>query len=522
MEKVLVVEDSKTINNLVSNKLSSLGFDVHSAYTLSEADKLLSNNRYEFIILDLHLPDGEGIDLINSIRSITKSKIVILTSLKDKYVREELFRFGILDYIIKDVNLHYSLEELVKIIKRQKQIKGEKILVIDDSKFVCNQIKRILEPRDYVVQEVYSGKEALNVLDNIEGFSLIVLDMTLPDMSGLELLEKIRADDEITPIIVLSGTADEDTVRNILKNGANEYIKKPFIYEEFILKVDLWIDYYKKEKQLVEKNRQIEELNRNLEKRVKEEVEKNLEKDRMLFAQARLAQMGEILNIIAHQWKQPLNSLSLAIGRTYYKLRKEKKLDEDVLDFCYENVKLQLEEMSNTIKNFMDFFKPNKKKEVFNLYQNLRKALRILKGTFDKENIKMEINVDKDIEIEGYKNEFNQVILNILSNAKDAFIERGIENRKVRIYSDFQGDFLNLFIEDNARGIPENIINRIFEPYFSTKSNVGTGLGLYISKLIIEKYMNGKLTVENTEKGAKFKISIPVLNRKQRVTVANM
>ncbi|EDP73980.1 PAS/PAC sensor signal transduction histidine kinase, partial [Hydrogenivirga sp. 128-5-R1-1] len=105
------------------------------------------------------------------------------------------------------------------------------------------------------------------------------------------------------PVIVFSGTADAETIRYILKNGANDYLKKPFVFEEFILKVDLWIDYYKQGKELIEKTKQLKELTKNLEKRVKEETEKNLEKDRLIFIQSRFAQMGEMLSVIGHQWK---------------------------------------------------------------------------------------------------------------------------------------------------------------------------------------------------------------------------
>ena len=507
-ERVLIIEDSKLMNSIISKKLSELNFHVDCAYSLKEADEYLGKYKYDLIILDLHLPDGEGTELIVDIQAVTKTKIIVLTSMTDELVRDELFKYGILDYIIKDKNLHYSIEEVIRIIRLLREKQKDKILVIDDSRFVCNQVKRVLEPRDYIVDVAYSGKEGLEKAKKGE-YDLIVLDIELPDINGTEVLEKIREDEDLVniPIIVLSGTADAETIRYILKNGANDYIKKPFVFEEFLLRVDLWVSYFKQSEELAKKNKELEYLTQNLEERVKEETEKNLEKDRLLFAQSRLAQIGEMMSAVAHQWKQPLSSLSALINRTFLRYKKNNySIDRETMEFCFENANLQIKSMSDTIHNFMNFFKPENKKQKFNVYQAIRRALKIIKPVLDSENIDISVNVDRNLYIEGYPNEFGQILINLLTNAKDAFVERKITDRKIHIYSVIKNNKLILNIEDNAGGIPEDIKEKIFEPYFSTKGNVGTGLGLYISKLIIENYMNGKLSVENTDKGARFSI----------------
>ncbi|WP_051654727.1 response regulator [Persephonella sp. IF05-L8] len=508
---ILVVEDSKTMNNIISKKLNDLGFAVHNAFSLKEADRYLSHNKYDLIILDLHLPDGEGSDLIMDIRSITDTKIIVLTSLKDEYLRDELFKYGILDYIVKDKNLQYSLEEIIKIIKHIQEKDKDRVLIIDDSRFVCKQVKRVLEPRNYIVDTAFTGKEGLQKLKE-ENYSLIVLDMELPDIHGTELLQYIREDEKLIklPVLVLSGTADAETVRYILKNGASDYLRKPFIFEEFLLRVDLWVDYYKQSKELDYKTQQLEELNKHLEERVKEETQKNLEKDRLLFAQSRLAEMGEMMSAIAHQWKQPLNSLSALLSRTYIKYQmNNNSIDKEAMDYCFENANLQIQDMSETINNFMNFFKPDKKKEIFNLYDKIRKTIKLIKPLLTSHNIELEIDIDKSVYIEGYPNEFGQIILNMLTNAKDIFLERNIKDRKIKIYSSQDKYSVRIFVEDTAGGIPEDIKDRIFEPYFTTRKAQGTGLGLYISKLIIENYMNGQLSVENTKNGARFEIRLP-------------
>ncbi len=511
-ERVLVIEDSKLMNNIISKKLSELNFHVDCAYSLKEADKFLSKYNYELVILDLHLPDGEGTELIVDIQTVTKTKIIVLTSMTDELVRDELFKYGILDYIIKDKNLHYSIEEVIRIIRLLKEKKKDKVLVIDDSRFVCNQVKRVLEPRDYIVDFALTGKEGIEKAR--KGiYSLIVLDIELPDIKGTKVLEDIRADENLVdiPIIVLSGTADAETIRYILKNGANDYVKKPFVFEEFLLRVDLWISYCKQGKELAKKNKELAYLTKHLEERVKEETEKNLEKDRLLFAQSRLAQIGEMMSAVAHQWKQPLSSLSALINRTFLRYKRNNyTIDRETMEFCFENANLQIKSMSDTIHNFMNFFKPDNKKQKFNVYQAVRRALKLIKPVLDSECIKVTIDIDRKVYMEGYPNEFGQILINLLTNAKDAFIENNISDREIKIYSEIKDNSFILSVEDNAGGIPEEIKYKIFEPYFSTKGNVGTGLGLYISKLIIENYMHGKLNVENTKKGAKFSMVFPV------------
>lgn len=511
---VLVIEDSKTMNNIISKKLQSLGFKVDSAFTLKEADEFLSKNKYELIILDLHLPDGEGTDLIMDIQAVSAgTKIIVLTSTKDEYLREELFKYGILDYIVKDKSLYYSIEEVVKVIKHIKEKERDRVLVIDDSRFILKQVRRVLEPRNYIVETASSGEEGIEKLKNGSKYNLVILDLELPDMHGTKVLETIRNDKNLIklPVIVLSGTADAETIRYILKNGANDYLKKPFVFEEFILKVDLWIDYYKQGRELIEKTKQLKELTKNLEKRIEEETEKNIQKDRMLFIQSRFAQMGEMLSIIAHQWKQPLNSLSALLNRTYLRYQmNNNSIDKETMDYCHENASIQIQNMSETIHNFMNFFKPDKEKEVFELKTLIRKTINIIRSALESKGIKIKQQIDNNVKIMGYPNEFGQVILNIVNNAKDAILEKNPENKEIYIYSEIRDEKVILNIEDTAGGISEEIKDKIFEPYFSTKGNVGTGLGLYIAKMIIEQHMDGNINVENTEKGAKFIIELPI------------
>ena len=505
MRNILIIEDSKIINNVIKRELVKFDFKVSQAFTLAQAEELLSVEKFHLIILDLHLPDGEGSELIANIQSLTKTKVVVLTSFQDDDLREELFQYGILDYIIKDKNLLYSISEIIKIINFISSEVKERILIIDDSKFICKQVKVILEPRNYMLKSAYTAREALEILKE-ESFELIILDMELPDMHGSKVLELIRKDSRFLqiPILVLSGTLTPDIIRNVLKNGANDFLKKPFVFEEFILKVDLWIDYFKKEKEILEKTSELKYMNENLKKLVEEEVEKNRKKDEVMFVQSRHAQMGETIAMIAHQWKQPLNTTSLAISVIGMELDKN-VLESTNVGELMEKVHKNIDYLSTTIDDFREFFKPQKEKKKTNYKIIFDKASLISQSSLSNQNIEFKLEIKEIEDFLSYENELVQVVLNIFKNAQDALVENKIQNPKIYVEIDKK----NLYISDNAGGIPENVITKIFDPYFSTKGNKkGTGLGLYMSKIIIREHCSGSLFVENTDMGAKFTISL--------------
>jgi DNA-binding response OmpR family regulator/tRNA threonylcarbamoyladenosine modification (KEOPS) complex Pcc1 subunit len=507
MKNILVIEDSKTINNILKKELTLLGFNVAQAYTFKDAKEALSQKKFQLIILDLHLPDGEGSELIAHVQSLTKTKVVVLTSSQDTELREELFQYGILDYIVKDTNFLYSITEIVKTIHIITKRSKDKILLIDDSKFICKQIKTVLEPRNYIVRSALNAKTAIEKMQQ-EDFNLIILDMELPDMHGLELLGFIRKDIRFLsiPIIVLSGTSTPEIVRDVLKNGANDFLKKPYVFEEFILKVDLWIDYFKKEKELQEKTLKLQYINENLERLVYEEVQKNRTKDKMMFIQSRHAQMGEMIAMIAHQWKQPLNAISAAMSVIDFRVERG-KFDKVEANKLTSKVHSYIRYLSNTIDDFRNFFKPEKEKRVTDFQTILQSVLALVQHTLEQENITLTIEADDVKSFLAYENELVQVILNLIKNAQDVLTENGVKNPKITI----KINGTKLSVMDNAGGIPADIIDKIFNPYFSTKTEKkGTGLGLYMSKMIIEEHAYGKIYASNVEDGACFSIEIPV------------
>jgi signal transduction histidine kinase len=184
-------------------------------------------------------------------------------------------------------------------------------------------------------------------------------------------------------------------------------------------------------------------------------------------------------------------------------------VDDLFMERSVDKGKRLIQTMSKTIDDFRNFFKPNKLKERFNISEVINNMVDLIGASYQNNGIALELALDDSLEIEGYSGEFSQVILNIMSNAKDAFIENSIVDKKVIISSHRESNNIIIEISDNAGGIPKDIIQKIFDPYFSTKEEgKGTGIGLYMSKTIIETNMRGKLSVKNINQGVIFKITL--------------
>ena len=259
---------------------------------------------------------------------------------------------------------------------------------------------------------------------------------------------------------------------------------------------------------------QIEERER-VEKTLLEEsigrlraVETLREKEQMLIQQSRQAAMGEMIGNIAHQWRQPLNTLGLTIQRQllYY------DLGEFTRELLVKDVNSSMEliqHMSKTIDDFRGYFRPDKEKAEFNVRGAIVSTLSLLEGSLQNPRISVEVVTNDNPAIYGFQNEFAQVLLNILINARDVLIERKIAAPRMTITIGIEDDRAVVTVADNAGGVPGEIIGKIFDPYFTTKGpQHGTGVGLFMSKTIIEKNMGGSLTVRNTADGAEFRIEV--------------
>ncbi|NWF66409.1 MAG: HAMP domain-containing histidine kinase [Campylobacterales bacterium] len=237
--------------------------------------------------------------------------------------------------------------------------------------------------------------------------------------------------------------------------------------------------------------------------------ELNIEKlNEILIHQSKLASLGEMIANIAHQWRQPIAELN-AILMNIKTANRFSDLSSEKLEQKLDDAEDLLVYMSNTIEDFRNFFSIDKKKDYFSLQNCINKTLNILKSSFKQHHIEVFVDEFEDINIYGYANEFSTVLLNLLANAKDVAIERKIKRAKISIKIFNSNNIKKISIIDNCGGVKVEPIEKIFEPYYTTKpSNIGTGIGLYICKNIIKNRFSSEIDVKNLKNGAKFTISL--------------
>ena len=252
----------------------------------------------------------------------------------------------------------------------------------------------------------------------------------------------------------------------------------------------------------------LEEHTKELEKKIGEELEKNKDKDKLIFQQNKMAALGEMLGNISHQWRQPLMEINSIFLPIEAKLSMDIAIEKDELIQSINKLNEITKYMSDTIDDFRDFFATDKEKIEFQLLEQINSTINIISGVLKADNIKLDIIIKKNPILVGYKNEYSQVLINIISNARDILVQRKIKDPYIKISIYEENDNIITTIEDNGGGITVEPIEKIFEPFSTYEKKNGSGLGLFMSKLIILNNMNGKLEANNTEHGAIFKIII--------------
>ncbi|WP_456323493.1 FIST N-terminal domain-containing protein [Hydrogenimonas sp.] len=266
------------------------------------------------------------------------------------------------------------------------------------------------------------------------------------------------------------------------------------------------------EEEVRKRTRELAHLNASLERRIALEVKKNREKDKMLFHQSKFAAMGEMINNIAHQWRQPLNIIALVMQDLSLK-SKIGNLTPDAVEFAENKIQNTLKYLSDTIDDFRNFASKGEDYThpgAFEVCNTVRDALRLVSIVLEDERIKLKLSLpEKDAFVSGSPNDLKQILLNLIYNAIDVLKERKVKNPEIGVQVRYNNK-INIIVRDNAGGIDSAVLEKIFEPYFTTKhQSRGTGLGLYMSKMIAEKRLNGKISAHNTSHGAAFWIELP-------------
>jgi len=244
-----------------------------------------------------------------------------------------------------------------------------------------------------------------------------------------------------------------------------------------------------------------------LQQRIIDEVEKNKRQELILQHQSKLSALGELLSAITHQWRHPITRISLLLQNLRINLKMNKKLDDETDTIILSGYE-QIDFLSETIENFKNFYKFDDKKELFNLREALTSVINIMCDIFDFHTIKLHIELDDTLKIYGNKVAFSHVFLNIMNNSKDEIVQRKIKNPRIHIVSKVRSNHIAIFIYDNAGGVIGTSVNKIFDPYISTKAKEGSGMGLYIARAIVEEKFKGTIVARNIENGLLFKINL--------------
>jgi len=428
------------------------------------------------------------------------------------------------------------------------------ILIVEDNSSVRKMLSLTFAHYGCTVIEAQDGEEGLEMAARHKP-DIILSDALMPRMDGFQLLRALKADPVLRsiPFIFHSSTyTGEKEAELALSLGAEAFVSKPIepaeLWEKTCTVIKEWEARQKKPAhppvdesdeqylreysrivaaKLEEKVHELEEaltlraeaeeqlrrLNADLEQRVAREVEKNSAKDRIMAHQARLAAMGEMLSNIAHQWRQPLNNVSLIVQNL------QVEFEDGILtaDSCREYVEecvQALVYLSRTIGNFHEFFQPDSSRELFAPYQTASEAVSLVREALESHGITVTLLNERNSTVIGYKKEFSQVLLNLIENAKEAILSRQPAEPRVEIFCSQRGDKGLVTVKDNGGGIPAEIMDRIFDPYFTTKfMSQGTGMGLYISKMIIEKHMGGRIAVSSSSSGTEVTIELPLEGR---------
>lgn len=258
--------------------------------------------------------------------------------------------------------------------------------------------------------------------------------------------------------------------------------------------------------ELLSNQQMLEEVNRTLAERVESEVRSNLEKDRMMMRQGREAVMGEMIGNIAHQWRQPLNNIALGVQELQYDFSAG-TLTAPGMNAGAERLMGLVKFMSQTIEDFTNFFSPQKLSRSFLLETEVERALSFVSHTYLRNGIKLVSRIETGHQLYGPPNELTQVLMNLFQNASDAFNGKAVAEPRVEVQVTNQADKRIIIIRDNAGGILPDMLDHLFEAYATSKTN-GTGIGLYMSKVIIERTFKGTITASNVEGGAEFRIEL--------------
>lgn len=363
--------------------------------------------------------------------------------------------------------------------------KAKKILIVEANRTNADTIASLY--KEHAFTDVEMAETVSSCIDMLSkhSYSLLLVGQLDDNKSIVPFLQQLRetfSKNELA-ILYLVKPSNISIIKDIVNLGVHDYILKPISVNELLLRSEVL---------LCHENRDVEDAYK-------------------AFEQNKMAAVGEMISMIAHQWRQPLSSMGAAIARVEIDLLTE-SLDLDALTTTCNDMKSTIGYLSDTIDDFRYFFTPSKEKEVTTLQEIVNRTQSVISISLAHNRITLIVDeplVDTPLSL--YVSEVVQVLINILNNATDELIDRKVTRPCIWVSSAKIGNYVTLVIRDNAGGIKEDVIPKIFDPYFSTKKKKnGSGLGLYMAKNIIQRHCHGNIEVRNGDEGAEFMIKIPI------------
>lgn len=374
------------------------------------------------------------------------------------------------------------------------------VMIVDDTPSNIDLLKNVLQ-QQYRIKAAPSGVQALKVLEHSSDVDIVLLDIMMPEMDGYEVIRRLKSNPHTAAIPVIFISAKGETVDQTrgFELGAADYIIKPITPPVVLARVATHVA--------------LNERRKYLEARVAEEVEKRLAQERMLLRQSRLAAMGEMMRAITHQWSQPLSIISMVATNIRMDIDLG-ELDQAELSRHIDQIASSVAFMSQTISDFKNYMKHDKQKVIFLLADAVHEVVSLLQPMLQAQGISVQISLENGMRLFGVPSEFKQVLLNLISNAKDAIEERRTMGAVdtaglIVIAGTTEGSIHQLEVSDNGCGFPEGLAEEIFAEYFTTKKEYGTGIGLAMSKWIVEDAFGGEISARNNDQGATFCIKLP-------------
>jgi len=548
--EMLIVDDEEEVHSITKSVLKKLIFDnktlkFHHAFNANEAINIIKNNRnIALVLLDVVMENNEaGLKVVKAVREELNNdlvRIILRTGQPGSAPEKDIIlNYDINDYKEKteltSTKLYTSVITALRSYKELESIRNSKLgleTILESNKIIYEQQSFLLMVENIVnelnkfinigqtesldKQEIRFIKHDNMSYDLVHHFGDVDCDLSSLLNEAVETRTNISEGDYFIAYLDIDDN-------HIYLLSINNYLGfsdiKQNILLIFLSNISVALKNLFLHHKVVEN---LDDQKKVLEVKVKEAVHEVTKKDKLIQQQSRLAQLGEMISMIAHQWRQPLNAIAAnAIGietklslweDDEVMLTKEGQVElHSFVNSKLNNIERYVQSLSMTIDNFRDFYKPTKEKRLVTINNSIKQALDIVETSMQTKSIKINKEFNSTIELELFTHELMQVILNLLKNSQDNFEEKNIEEAKISITTNDIQNGVRVEITDNGGGIPKNIDDKIFDPYFSTKSEKnGTGLGLYMSKLIIEEHHSGKLLYQNTQDGVCFTIEIYV------------